>query len=68
MGKIVYCLSKKSNQGKSEVILDVQPARGCHYRLKSGVFIIETSSNISDKKKADVAKNVDFLEKNVKKN
>ena len=23
----------------SEVILDVQPARGCHYRLKSGVFI-----------------------------
>ena len=39
MGKIVYCLSKKSNQGKSEVILDVQPARGCHYRLKSGVFI-----------------------------
>lgn len=39
MGKINYTISKKVKDGMSEIILDIQPKRGIHYRVKSGIFI-----------------------------
>lgn len=39
MAKINYTLSKKVKDGESEIILDVQPKRGIHYRVKSGIYI-----------------------------
>jgi integrase len=39
MAKINYTLSKKVKDGMSEIILDVQPKRGIHYRVKSGIYI-----------------------------
>lgn len=39
MPKINYTLSKKIKDGESEIILDVQPKRGIHYRVKSGIYI-----------------------------
>ena len=39
MAKINYTLSKKVKDGESEIILDIQPKRGIHYRVKSGIYI-----------------------------
>ena len=39
MGKINYTISKKVKDGMSEIILDIQPKRGVHYRVKSGIYI-----------------------------
>ena len=39
MAKINYTLSKKVKDGESEIILDIQPKRGIHYRVKSGITI-----------------------------
>ena len=39
MAKINYTISKKIKDGESEIILDVQPKRGIHYRVKSGIYI-----------------------------
>ena len=39
MAKINYTISKKVKDGMSEIILDVQPKRGIHYRVKSGIYI-----------------------------
>lgn len=39
MAKINYTISKKVKDGESEIILDVQPKRGIHYRVKSGIYI-----------------------------
>ena len=39
MAKINYTLSKKVKDGESEIILDVQPKRGIHYRVKTGIYI-----------------------------
>ena len=39
MAKINYTLSKKVKDGMSEIILDIQPKRGIHYRVKSGIYI-----------------------------
>lgn len=39
MAKINYTISKKIKDGESEIILDIQPKRGIHYRVKSGIYI-----------------------------
>lgn len=39
MAKINYDLSKKIKDGQSEIILDIQPQRGQHYRVKTGIYI-----------------------------
>ena len=39
MAKINYTISKKVKDGESEIILDIQPKRGVHYRVKSGIYI-----------------------------
>lgn len=39
MAKINYTISKKVKDGESEIILDIQPKRGIHYRVKSGIYI-----------------------------
>ena len=39
MAKINYTISKKVKDGMSEIILDIQPKRGIHYRVKSGIYI-----------------------------
>ena len=39
MAKINYTISKKVKDDQAEVILDIQPKRGVHYRVKSGVYI-----------------------------
>ena len=43
MAKINYTLSKKVKDGESEIILDIQPKRGIHYRVKSGIYITPTN-------------------------
>lgn len=39
MGKINYTLSKKLTADQAQIILDVQPKRGIHYRVKTGIYI-----------------------------
>ena len=39
MAKINYTLSKKVKDDQAEIILDIQPKRGVHYRVKSGIYI-----------------------------
>lgn len=39
MAKINYVLSKKSKDGQSEIIFDIQPERNKHFRVKSGIYI-----------------------------
>lgn len=39
MAKINYTLSKKIKDDQSQIILDVQPMRGVHYRVKTGIYI-----------------------------
>ena len=39
MAKINYTLSKKIKDDQAEIILDIQPKRGIHYRVKTGIYI-----------------------------
>ena len=39
MAKINYIISKKVKDDQAEIILDIQPKRGVHYRVKSGIYI-----------------------------
>ena len=39
MAKINYTISKKVKDDQAEIILDIQPKRGVHYRVKSGIYI-----------------------------
>ena len=39
MGKINYTLSKKLTADQAQIILDIQPKRGIHYRVKTGIYI-----------------------------
>ena len=40
MGKINYVISKKKNSNEQvEIILDIQPKRYIHYRVKTGIYI-----------------------------
>lgn len=64
MAKINYTISKKVKDGMSEIILDIQPKRGIHYRVKSGIYItpanydrlIATSKLLSYDKLYDIEK------------
>lgn len=50
MAKIGYYLSTKTNvRGESEIILDIQPQRGMHYRVKSGVWTTAEEFNRLEK-------------------
>ena len=60
MAKISYNLSAKINKkGESEILLNIQPERGVHYRLKSGVMV--SPENFSRLMKADRITSLDYL-------
>ena len=59
MAKINYTLSKKIKDNQSEIILDIQPQRGVHYRVKSGIYI--TPANFDRLIKADKILSYDIL-------
>ena len=61
MAKINYDLSKKIKDGLSEIILDIQPQRGQHYRVKTGIYI--TPVNFERLYKADKMTSYDCLYK-----
>ena len=59
MAKINYTLSKKIKNDESEIILDIQPQRGVHYRVKSGIYI--TPINFDRLMKSDRILTYDIL-------
>lgn len=60
MSKITYNLSTKINKnGESEILLNIQPERGVHFRLKTGVFI--SPENYGRLMKAGRITSVDYL-------
>lgn len=60
MAKISYELSSKINKnGESEILLNIQPERGVHYRMKSGVFV--SPENYGRLMKAGRITSVDYL-------
>lgn len=60
MAKISYELSTKINKnGESEILLNIQPERGVHYRMKSGVFV--SPENYGRLMKAGRITSVDYL-------
>lgn len=60
MAKITYNISTKINhKGESEIIMNIQPQRGLHYRLKTGVFT--TAEQFTRLIKADRVTTLDYL-------
>ena len=61
MAKINYTLSKKMKGDETQIILDIQPQRGVHYRIKTGIYI--TPANFERLYKADKLTSYDCLYK-----